>query len=107
MHKLDISRSERFILLFALRRYIKWLASMETRKGYVPYAELALRKLLKNPNPEVDGGEMITFVEALRHRATEFYQIGRERDSEFHHELAKDIDLQRQLYQYSNRPKLA
>lgn len=107
MHRLEISKSERFILLFALRRYIKWLASLETRKGYVPYAKVAFKKLLESSNPEVDGGEMITFVDALRYRSTMFYQNGRLRDRDFLHELANNIDLQRQYYQYTHGPKLA
>lgn len=106
MHKLQITKTERFILLFAMRRYIKWIGSMETRKGYVPYAQLALNKLLKSASPEVDGGEMITFVEALRVRATIFYQANRMRDSDYLQELAKEIDLQRQYYQYTNGPKI-
>lgn len=106
MHKLEISKTERFILLFALRRYITWLAGMETRKGYVPYAKLALRKLLNSAKQEVDGGEMITFVEALRYRSSMFYQTNRLRDSEFLHDLANNIDKQRQYYQYTNGPKI-
>ncbi|WP_339147670.1 hypothetical protein [Sutcliffiella sp. BMC8] len=106
MHKLEVTKSERFILLFALRRYIKWLASLETRKGFVPYAKVAFKKLLDSSNPEVDGGEMITFVEALRYRSTMFYQTNRLRDSEFLHALANNIDLQRQYYQYTNGPKI-
>ena len=106
MHRLAISKSERFILLFALRRYIKWLGSLETRKGYVPYAKVAFKKLLDSSNPEVDGGEMITFVEALRYRSTMLYQNDRLRDSDFLHEFANNIDLQRQYYQYTNGPKI-
>ncbi|WP_342515519.1 hypothetical protein [Sutcliffiella sp. FSL R7-0096] len=106
MHKLEITKSERFILLIALRRYIKWLGSMETRKGYVPYAKVAFKKLLDSSNPKVDGGEMITFVEALRYRSTMLYQNDRLRDSDFLHELANNIDLQRQYYQYTNGPKI-
>ncbi|MCM3618718.1 hypothetical protein M3936_14095 [Sutcliffiella horikoshii] len=106
MHKLKITKSERFILLIALRRYISWCSKLKTKEGYVPYAKVAFKKLLDNLNPEVDGGEMITFVEALRYRSTMFYQNDRLRDSEYLHELANNIDLQRQYYQYTNGPKI-
>ncbi|MGD6778809.1 hypothetical protein ACQCT3_00870 [Sutcliffiella horikoshii] len=106
MHKLEITGSERFILQAALTRYMKWLGGMETKRGYVPYARVAFRKLAKEKQPLVDGGEMIMYVDALRSRANVFYGQRRLRDSEFLHELAKKIDLQRQYYQYTNGPKI-
>jgi len=106
MHKLEITGSERFILQAALTRYMKWLVGLETKRGYLPYALVASRKLAMGKQPIVDGGEMVMYVDALRNRADVFYGQGRLKDSEFLHDLARKIDLQRQYYQYTNGPKI-
>ena len=103
-HLLKLSFSERFILMFALRKYIKSLEDSTTRKGYAPFAKMAASKIIKGAPILVDGGEMITFVEALRNRADYFYQNNRLFDSEFCLSLAKYIDLERKFYQYTNGP---
>ena len=79
----------------------------ESKRGLIPYYDLAYNRVLESNSPEVDGGEMISMIKALRHRADECFRVGRYKDQDFLIALSNRIDEEKQKYQYENGPKIA
>lgn len=105
-HRLELTKTEHFITLFAMKRYRRFLSRSESLKGIIPYFNLAFNRVEGSYSPEVDGGEMISIVKALRYRADECLKVGRYEDQDFLLELSNRIDEDRQRYQYENGPKI-
>lgn len=101
-HLLTLKSTERLMVLFALRAYIKWLGIQ--RPGKVPYMKMVYNKLKNSSTISVDGGEMLCLVEALRNRADVFFMNNRMNDQNYCISLSNYIDKQRQWYQYKNGP---
>ncbi len=105
-HRLELTKTEHFITLFAMKRYRRFLSRSESMKGFIPYFNLAFNRVEKSRTPELDGGEMISIAKALRYRSEECHRVGRYRDQDFLIQLSNRIDEERQLYQYKNGPKI-
>lgn len=105
-HRLELTKTEHFITLFAMKRYRRFLSRSESMKGFIPYFNLVFDRVEGSYAPRVDGGEMISIVKALRHRANECLRVGRYQDQDFLLKLSNRIDEERQQYQYENGPIL-